>query len=49
MFTYYLERGYSIRELESLTFLEKAFLTASMELHIEAEQEAIEEMKEKSK
>ena len=49
MFGYYLERGHSIKELESLTYLEKAFLTASMELHIEAEQNAIEEMKEKSK
>ena len=49
MFTYYLERGHSIRELAGLTFLEKAFLTASMELHIEAEQKAIEEKKKKSK
>ena len=49
MFAYYLERGHSIRELASLTFLEKAFLTASMELHIEAEEKAIEEMKGKSK
>lgn len=49
MFSYYLERGYSIRELENLTFLERVFLTASMELHVEAEQKAIEEMKEKSK
>lgn len=49
MFAYYLERGHSIRELSSLTFLEKAFLTASMELHVEAEQKAIEDMKEKSK
>ncbi len=47
MFSYYLERGYSIRELENLTFLEKAFLSASMELHVEAEQKAIDEMKSK--
>ena len=47
MFSYYLERGYSIRELENLTFLEKAFLSASMELHVEAEQKAIYEMKSK--
>lgn len=47
MFAYYLERGYSIRELEGLTFYEKAFLTASMELHIEAEQKAMEDIKSK--
>ncbi len=47
MFSYYLEKGYSLKELESLSFIEKAFLRASMELHIEAEQKAIEEMKHK--
>ena len=30
MMHYYLEKGHSIRELQSLTFAEKIFMSASM-------------------
>jgi hypothetical protein len=32
MMHYYLEKGHSIRELQSLTFTEKIFMLASMSL-----------------
>ena len=46
MFSYYLEKGYSLKELETLTFLEKTFLQASMKLHIEANENAIKEIRQ---
>lgn len=46
MFSYYLEKGYSIRELTSLSFLEKIFLRASMEINVEAQEKAMKEIKE---
>lgn len=49
MFSYYLEKGYSIKELESLTYLEKMFLRASMDLNVEAQEKAINEMNDKLK
>ena len=45
MYSYYLEKGYSIRELASLSFLEKVFLLASMELNVEAQEKAMKEIK----
>ncbi len=44
MFHYYLQRGHSLKELESLSAMEKAFFMAGMQLEAERKNQLVEGM-----
>jgi len=49
MFHYYLQKGFSIKELGSLTYSEKIFMLASMEKQLEDEAEEIKKIESAQK